>query len=130
VTCLIGFSHVASYIMFRYFLRISKDEEAFMATPPIELSENASRKSLGLVEFLRVFPFAFFPIHTGLRHLLLKNTHPLCTAIEMIGFTTVWALLWRWNIKNEKWRWARILIFFAIQMTLMYYIRAIFYTQW
>ncbi len=130
VIFLIGLVHVATYVMFQYFLRMSENEEMFAACPPIAVPENAHRRSRCVLELLRVFPFAWFPILAGIGHILIKNTHPLCTAIEIIGFTVVWMLLWRWNVQNGKRRWLRILVFFAIQTVIMYFVRANFYIQW
>ncbi len=122
-----GVIHAASFSLFRYFLRISKNEEVFAATPPIKPSENAVRNSGCVMELLRVLPFALFPIAFGIGHILTKNTHPVCSLLEMAFFMALWTMVWRKNVQIEDRKWFRILTLLIIQTTMMYFIRVYFF---
>ena len=130
LTCFTGIVHVSSYFLFRYFCNISKDENSFQKTPPIQITKKATQSSIKILEFLRLCPFALFPNATGIWHLLTRNIHPFCTALEMLGFSAMWMLVWYWNVESQKRMKLKILFFFVIQTAIMYYVRITFYSKW
>lgn len=115
--------HYCSYYLFRYGLKISKDEKAFSDCPPITLLKNRIVLKTRLVEFVRIFPFTLFPIPINLLHLIFVRTQVARSFTELVIYSVWWSLVWYFNVKIPEERWSRILKTFVLQVAIMFLLR-------
>ncbi|MGL6194356.1 MAG: hypothetical protein ACRC2T_05990 [Thermoguttaceae bacterium] len=113
----------SSCCLFKYYLNISRDNNAFTNTPPVTCLQT----NIKLSEFVRLLPYAIIPIITKIFHLLFVYTRPICVFIELLTVLFWWFAIWYWNIKRKKMRYTRILCSLILQMIILASIKILFY---
>ncbi|MGL6194415.1 MAG: hypothetical protein ACRC2T_06285 [Thermoguttaceae bacterium] len=111
--------YASSCFLFKYYIRISKNENSFLTNPPYE----KLHRNVAINEFLYVLPFAVFPLAVGIFHFTTKNSRPLCTTTEMLVFSICWLYVWGLNVKSGQKRKRRIAFLAISQFVILFAIR-------
>ena len=116
----------SNFFLFRYFLRICKDNDTMKSTPlPLDSIPVSQRKRL-FWEAAYIFPFVVYFIGPNLIHLLLVQKRILCPILEILFFASVWLVVFRYNLENPKTRIWRIIKVFVILFVIFHVLRQIY----
>jgi len=122
-----SYFHTSNFFLFRYFLAISKDDHAM---PPPVLAHESQRRLLSFAMLWELAYTALFVVLTlapALLHLCLKNTRPVWSIAELVGFSFCWFGVLSSNTKNPGYRWQLILTTFFILVVILAILRLIIY---
>ena len=85
---------------------------------------NIPRDGNGVREFIYIFPFAVWTIGANLLHLFVVQARLLAPVLEILLFSAWWWFVFQTNRQQDcRWRTARILLSFALQLGIMYLLR-------
>ena len=110
---ILAIAYTGAFLMFRDFLKISKDDMAFENYPRIDIK----KVNRNLYEFLCIAPLAaFYPVGVNLYQFCCNNTQPIITSTTLSVCTAWWAAIWYWNTQSAQGRWTKIFITFGFQI--------------
>ena len=115
--------HCGTFLLFRHYLKISKDNASFLRNPPIILIDSSSPEKKAALRFLFTLTPVFIHITMGIAHIAKRNTHPFLTICEIAFFALCWLTIGYWNMKKGKGAWTRAIVMCAIQFVIMFLLR-------